>query len=285
MARNKFATAISTAAVISALVFGASAPAHADDLITFSVDAPHVQGTYVSGAILENFNSNAGSGCSTQLAFGSYTGNCEHPDAIYYAGASSELSTPVTGGVGTPFIQVPMGGAMDITLNQPANYLGFHWEAGNQFDRVQLFNNDTELANFSFQTLMDALNNSTLTSTGGTVYQQSDYITNPVTGVQNEPYAYVHIFATAGAKFNRVVISEDAGSPGIFELDNMAVAYEADENTAALVQLDSVTITSPATKAKHKKLASTGTNSAAELAVGALLLAAGATVLVRRRRA
>jgi hypothetical protein len=258
-------------------------PASADDSITFSVDAPHVQGSSVSGAIVENFNANPGTPCPTRLAFGSFTGSCEHPDAIYYAGASSELATPVTGGVGTPFAQVPMGGAMDITLDRPANYLGFHWEAGNEFDRVTLYSGTTLLANFSFQTLMDALNASTLSSNNGTVYQKSDYIHNPVTGVQEEPYAYVHIFATNGAKFDRVVMSEDAGSPGIFEFDNLTVAYAAGNNTQNFVPLQSVQIVSK----KPVKLANTGANYSMEIYGAIVLLSLGFVILTanKRRRA
>ena len=277
----KKAFSLLAAVTLSLFVGGiASSPALADDLITFSVDAPHVQGTYVSGAVVENFNAGTGGQCNSRLAFGSFTGSCENPNAIYYAGASSELSTPVTGGAGTPYARVPMGGEMDITLDHPANYLGFHWEAGNEYDRVRLYSGDTLLANFSFETLMTALNASTLSSNNGTVYQHADYIHNPVSGVQDEPYAYVHIFASNGAKFDRVVISEDAGSPGMFEFDNLAVAYSATANTGSSVPLQSI----PVASSQNGKLANTGADYSVEITVAVLLLTFGTCGLLYARR-
>lgn len=221
-------------------------PAFAAGQVTFSVDAPTVQGSFVDGVTLETFDD----GCINPLAFGSFRGQCWGSAANSYSGASTTSSAPTTLGTGTPLATIPMGGAIRFDLDKPASYLGFHWEAGNEFDRVQLFSGDTEIADFSFETLMAALESTELDSADGqTTYTVADYFGNPVTGQQiHEPYAYVHIFASEGVTFDRVRISEDRESVGFFEFDNMAILFAEDSTITAdtfddVVELDSVTVT------------------------------------------
>ena len=256
----------------------AAAPSFAADQITFAVDTPEVQGSFVSGVTLETFDS----GCSSPLAFGTFTGTCESWNPSFYAGAADTSGNPSTGGSGTKMAVVPMGSEMVIELNAPANYLGFHWEAGNEYDRVRLYSGDTLLANFSFETLMSALEAVSMsTQEGGTVTSE-DYYGNPVTGQQqHEPYAYVHISASTGVTFDKVVISEDAGSPGMFEFDNMTVGFNADADFGDTVVLDVVTLDTPVEK---EALADTGVD-ASGIALAALMLLATGAVVVRRRRA
>lgn len=249
-------------------------PAFAAGQVTFSVDAPTVQGSFVDGVLLETFDD----GCTNPLAFGTKRGQCWGNSANYYAGASTTGSAPTTGGVGTSFVNIPMGGEVYFTLDEPARYLGFHWEAGNEFDRVQLFSGDVEIAEFSFETLMAALEATEIDSADGqSTYAVADYFGNPVTGQQIlEPYAYVHIFTSAGVTFDRVRISEDGQSPGFFEFDNMAILFAEDSTITDdtfddVVELDSVTVARTA-----DELAPTGATLSSGItfaALAALLLA------------
>lgn len=267
--------ASSILAVSALLTFGLVSPSHATEQITFSVDAPDVQGSFVDGAILETFDD----GCVSPLEFGTLTGSCgSSGGASFYAGASSTTGSPFTGGTGTSYAIVSMGQSLTISLDAPANYLGFHWEAGNDYDRVTLYSGDTLLADFSFESLMDALNATGLTTIGGGAYTSADYYGNPVNGAQvHEPYAYVHIFASSGVRFDRVVISEDAGSPGEFEFDNMTVAFDADETFTNVVELDVVDIGGPASS----ELPDTGFDGT--LLFVAALTAVSIGFIVRRR--
>lgn len=252
-------------------------PSFAADQITFAVDAPEVQGSFVVGAELENFDD----GCTSPLEFGSFTGYCGAHGANFYAGAASESGTASTGGVGTPFADIAPGESMDIELDGAANYFGFHWEAGNEYDRVRIYSGETLLANFSFETLMAALDAASLEAGDGGTYATEDYFGNPVTGEQgHEPYAYVHIFSSEGVTFDRVVISEDEGSPGYFEFDNMAVGLTEAEQFEETVTLDVVTIEAE----EEPELADTGFDATALIGFAILVTAAGA-VVVRRRRA
>jgi hypothetical protein len=237
-----------------------------------------VQGSFVSGVTLETFDT----GCSSPLAFGTFSGTCQSWDPNFYAGAADTSGNPSTGGSGTKMAVVPMGSEMDIELNAPANYLGFHWEAGNEYDRVRLYSGDTLLADFSFETLMSALEAVSMTTQDGGTITSVDYYGNPVTGQQaGEPYAYVHISASTGVTFDRVVISEDAGSPGMFEFDNMTVGFDSVADFGDTVVLDVVDLDTPVEK---EALAETGVDATGIVMASFVLVAIGA-VVVRRRRA
>lgn len=254
----------------------AVAPSFAADQITFAVDAPEVQGSFVPGVELANFDS----GCTSPLPFGTFTGYCGAHGSNFYAGAASETGLPANGGTGTPFADIAPGEAMDIDLDGDASYFGFHWEAGNEYDRVRVYSGDTLLANLSFSSLMDALEGAELDASDGTTHITADYFGNPVSGLQgHEPYAYVHIFASEGVTFDRIVMSEDAGSPGYFEFDNMTVGLAAAETFDETVALDVVTLE----PAGEEELAEIGA-SVLELTVfGSIAVAAGVGVVNRRR--
>jgi hypothetical protein len=282
--RVKWTSAVATAAttllVGTLLAAATSGTANAAGRITFSVDAPEVQGSFVEGVTLETFDT----GCVNPLAFGTFTDDCYSNIHNDYSGASTTSSLPTTGGTGTPLAIIPSGGEATFDLDEPARYLGLHWEAGNQFDRVRLYSGDTLLADFPFETLMDALEATEFVSAdGGSTYAVADYFGNPVTGGQgHEPYAYIHIFSSGGLTFDRIKISEDAGSPGQFEFDNMAVLFAGDGSIDDSTFDDGVELQSVNVGSSDDELASTG----AELSNGvffASLLILGFAAVLRRR--
>jgi len=283
--RTKWISAGSTAAtallVATAFLAMTAGPANAAGKVTFAVDAPYVQGSFVDGAVLETFDDL----CGDPIAFGSVSGSCASGAGNYYSGASTTSSAPTQGGSPSPMAAVPMGGAATFTLDSPARYVGFHWEAGNEYDRVQLFSGDTMIADFSFSSLVAALEAVTLESADGlTSYTAADYFGNPVNGLQeSEPYAYVHIFTSEGVTFDAVVISEDASSVGQFEFDNMTVSFAddgaIDESTFDdVVELDSVNVESSGID----ELAATGAELPNGLFIASLLIL-GFAVALRRR--
>jgi hypothetical protein len=282
--RNKWISAGSTAAtallVATAFLAMSAGPANAAGKVTFAVDAPSVQGSFVAGVVLETFDDS----CGDPIAFGSVSGACASGAGNYYSGASTTSSAPTQGGSPSPLAVVPMGGAATFTLDSPARYVGFHWEAGNEYDRVQLFSGDTMIADFSFGTLMAVLAGVNLESADGlTTYTVADYFGNPVNDAQpSEPYAYVHIFTSEGVTFDSVVFSEDAQSVGQFEFDNMAVLFANDGSIDDTTFDDVVELTSVNVGGSNAKLASTG----AKLPDGVLfssLLILGFAVVLRRQ--
>lgn len=275
----RFATVAASTLALTALSIGS--PAHAvTGQVTFAVDAPHVQYTYVSGAVVETFNDD----CDSPLEVGAFTGSCGHAGGNFYAGADATTPEPATGGSSSSFLTIASGSALDITLDQSAYYLGFHWEAGNEYDRVQLFNDGELIADFSFESLMNALQESSFTADSGDVYSTSDYYGNPVTGQQgHEPYAFVHIFTSGGAVFDQVIISEDIGSPGAFEIDNLAVAYTQQEIDNEVYTFDVVDV--EVAGSNSESLAETGFDSIAIAGIAGFVTVAGLTVARRRSRA
>ena len=271
-----FRSSLCALSVAALCIVSVGSPATATTgTVTFGVDAPHVQYTYVTDAAVETFNTD----CDSPLEIGPFTGYCGYGGGNYYAGASATTPAPSTGGVSSNFASLSPGTAMTVTLDEPAYYVGFHWEAGNNYDRVQLFNDGEMIANFSFQSLMDALAGTSFAAESGGVYSTADYYGNPVTGQQgHEPYAYVHIFAEGGVVFDQVVISEDAGSLGAFEIDNLSVAYTQQEIDTDVYTFDVVDVD------LGGGLASTGFDPALTGFAAVVIVSVGAVALTRRKR-
>jgi len=282
--RLKWTSAVATAAttllVGTILAAATSGTANAAGRITFSVDAPEVQGSFVEGVTLATFDA----GCVNPLPFGSFTGDCYSSYANDYAGASTTSSAPTPGGTGTGFAIIPSGGTATFDLDAPARYLGFHWEAGNEFDRVRLYSGNTLLADFPFETLMEALQATELESAdGGTTYTVAEYFGNPVTGGQgHEPYAYIHIVTSQGLTFDRIEIAEDAGSPGQFEFDNMAVLFADDGSITDSTFDDVVNVVSVNIPSSGDKLATTGPGLTGGVLFASLAILVLAAALRRR---
>jgi hypothetical protein len=74
--RTKWISVGSTAAtallVATAFLAMTAGPANAAGKVTFAVDAPYVQGSFVDGAVLETFDDL----CGDPIAFGSVSGAC-----------------------------------------------------------------------------------------------------------------------------------------------------------------------------------------------------------------
>jgi hypothetical protein len=282
--RSKWTSAVATAAttllVGTVLAITTVDPANAAGRITFSVDAPTVQGSVVEGVTLATFDG----GCVNPLPFGSFTGDCYSNLPNHYSGASTTSSAPTTGGTGTPLAVIPSGGTATFDLDAPARYLGFHWEAGNEFDRVRLYSGNKLLADFPFEALMEALQGTELESAeGGTTYTVADYFGNPVTGAQgHEPYAYIHIVASEGLTFDRIDFAEDAGSPGEFEFDNMAVLFSDDDSITDSTFDDVVDVVSVNVRSSGDELAKTGAGLTDGVLFASLGILAVAAFLRRR---
>jgi len=221
--------------------------------LSFYVDAPHVQASYVDG-VTENFDN----GCRKEWpGIGTSDVRCVSYPANIFGGASTESSAPTTGGVGTPFGTIWSETSMTLSLTTPATYFGLWWSAGDGPNTLDFFSDDTLISTFTFYSLVDALSNPTMNADGVT-YNTADYYGNPVDGSNGgEPYAYLHVFAPEGQTFNKVVFSENGGG---FEFDNVTVASTSQDASDSLVILAGPG--APSTDAAtDPTLASTGLNS------------------------
>jgi hypothetical protein len=192
--------------------------------IDIYMSAPTVQGSAASGIEQEDFNSQAAGACSSSLGIGTVSGGCEVSVAGDYGGASASAGdpAPTTSGSGSNYAYTSGGSTtMTIDLTEPARYLGFWWSAGSETNDVELYSGDDLVAQMSTQTLMTLLEAATVTTVAGGSYDSSDYFGNPrnTALAASEPFAYLNLYATGGAVFDRVVLS------GVgFELDNLVVS-------------------------------------------------------------
>jgi hypothetical protein len=197
--------------------------------ISSYVDAPAVQASYVDGTVM-NFNE----GCPTLWpGIGTTDIPCVSSGVDTFGGATTEEAVPTRGGVGTSYATVT-GMTMTLTLDEPQTYFGLWWSAGNGSNYLNFYSDDQLVGSFSCDTIIAALNSQTLSSGGGTQYTVQDYFGNPRDGSNGgEPYAYLHVFASSGKTFNKVVFSGDG-----FEFDNVTVAKGKNDTGVNLVHID-----------------------------------------------
>ncbi len=114
---------------------------------------------------------------------------------------------------GSPYSVQGAGGVDNSTLSFTDDhaYFGFWWSAGDNQNVLSFYSDDTLIARFTTETLLNAIAGS------------RDYYGNPTTGTyagQNsgEPYAFVNFFGEGDTTWNRIVFSNTSGSG--FETDN-----------------------------------------------------------------
>lgn len=231
-----------------------SAPSQAEDVsgwMSSALDAPAVQASYIDGTSM-NFNE----GCPTIWpGIGTTDVPCNATGVDTYGGASTENPAPVRGGEGTSYATVN-GFTMTLTLDEPQTYFGLWWSAGNGANYLDFYSGDLLIGSFSSTSVIEALTSQTLSSSGGASYTVQDYFGNPIDESNSgEAYAYLHVFATSGKTFDKVVFSGDG-----FEFDNVMVAKGTNTVDEDLVHLAGPVddVTPDPTPTPTDKLAETG---------------------------
>ena len=297
--RQKFLRGLGALATTVAL-FTVSVPAHAvalapqdgqvDNGIDVYMSAPTVQGSFVSGGVLENFDL----GCGASWAMGSMSGPCEGVPADSYGGASTESGTPTTSGTGTPYGRVAPGDTVTITLSSPARYLGFWWTGGDPGNTFRFYSGGDLIAEYTTATVVEILTQSSLTAENGETYLSNDYMSNPVSGdPTGEPYVYLHILAKGDFTFDSFTFTHNR-EVGFFEFDNVVTNTSAVTGTDDLVYVssygdrvaDSSSGGGPGggDGSSSESLAATGFDALATIAVGLVVALGGATLQLTRRR-
>ncbi len=224
--RRIFFRSFGTLATVSTLL-SLSLPAQAlvlapqdgqvDNGIDVYMSAPSVQGSFVSGGVLEDFDL----GCGSAWAMGTMVGPCASVPADAYGGASTEGGTPTTGGTGSPYGRVASGDTITITLTTPASYLGFWWTGGDPGNVFRFYSQGDMIAEYTTAAVVEILTQSSLTSENGDVYQSDAYMSNPVSADQtDEPYVYLHILAKGDFTFDTFTFTHER-EVGYFEFDNV----------------------------------------------------------------
>ena len=232
--------AIFSALIIAMFTLFAVAPAQAVSTygVRILISGPDVQGSPLTGDFtLENFDGYSEGACPSTLTVGTTEDDCTVSAPASHGGASSESSSPVSGGVGTNFGTTSWAGSQNwpIVLNEPAKYLGFWWSSGSSGNSVLFYSDDELVASMNVDAILTKLNAGSLQSLDGTRdYNSADYYGNPVDGTGNsQPYLYLNVYAVGGTSFDRIVLQG-----GGFEIDNLTTSYLEQEQDGSLVDVE-----------------------------------------------
>jgi hypothetical protein len=206
-----------------------------DNGIDVYMSAPTVQGSFISGGTLEDFDL----GCDSSWAMGTMSGPCTGVDADDYGGASTESGTPTTGGTGSPYGRVSSGDTITVTLTTPTKYLGFWWTGGDPGNVFRFYSEGEVIAEYTTAAVVDILTQSSLTAQNGSTYQSDSYMYNPVNSEQtNEPYVYLHIVAKGDFTFDTFTFTHER-EVGYFEFDNVVTTTVGVSPASSLVYVSS----------------------------------------------
>ncbi|MFC2186651.1 Ig-like domain-containing protein [Fulvivirgaceae bacterium LMO-SS25] len=130
------------------------------------------------------------------------------------------------------FLSIPVGGQVSLKLNEPTQYFGFAWAAGDGENTIFVYRQGVLLFTFTTDDVVNFIPNAPnpIVSFSNGNYLTQDYYGKPTgptepTGGQNaaEPYAYLHIVATEGLAYDSLIISQFSG--GSFETDNHSAYF------------------------------------------------------------
>ena len=159
-----------------------------------------------------------------------------------YVGATG-LYTQVTGEVTTIMgsiygidesRHISLGDNAQVSLNlgQDTQYFSFAWPAGDSENQFTVFDGTTNLFTIDLADVVTFLPNTVgaqVTAINGTNYDTQDYYGRPGSAGDtngNEPYAIIHILASAGSSFDRIVFA-GGDDGGRFEIDNHTLIHSS----------------------------------------------------------
>jgi LPXTG-motif cell wall-anchored protein len=253
--RHSVAVATTVMVAAAAVALSPSSPAGAVGAVfglDYYISAPMVQGTHVSGAVKENFNS-AGTCSGTIGTGGAITvggANCTLESSPNdYGGASVDTATPTAGGAGSGFPVADEETGTLFSLTSQQCYLGLYWTAGSGGNLIEFYSEGELVLTLESSDITAILESSepTLESVGGTTYQKDSWFGNPrghtdsssdgipdgsSTLNDGEPYVYLNVYGKGGLTFDAVRFS----GPN-FEFDNLAFSSSCQTPPSSSVYL------------------------------------------------
>ncbi|MBK1883384.1 PEP-CTERM sorting domain-containing protein [Luteolibacter pohnpeiensis] len=213
-------------------------PAAADIAVYFSPnDIESAEASGIVGAKTETF-SNASIGTLTTYRSNALGGTYTSVQGTSYFQVNNRYGAS---NGGTQFA-VKGGAITSLTLDEEVSYFGFYFTAGDIYNSIDLYSGDTLLMAFSTETLIDYIPRTagtTVTAIDGNTYNTIDYYGQPVTNLNgNEPYAYIHFFATDGTTIDRIDFHQEVNTnTSVFENDNHSTLVVAPTVPGSFVYL------------------------------------------------
>jgi len=236
---------------LAALVFAAMT-ASASAALSVYLSANDIQSAETSGFasgttfLTETFN-------GSTPALGNVNGYVSPTVGTYTsAGAGSAVqNNDIYGGYsGGKYLGIATGYSATLTLTTPAAYFGLYFTAGDARNSFQIQSGGVTLLTFNTAELIKLLPNTSggrITAIDGHVYNTQDYYGQPVSGSNSsEPYGYIHIVASEGTTFDKIVLSQSSGGTAVFESDNHSIRIDAPAIPGSLVNVSGA-VPEPAT--------------------------------------
>ncbi|RYD26686.1 MAG: PEP-CTERM sorting domain-containing protein [Verrucomicrobiaceae bacterium] len=151
------------------------------------------------------------------------------------------------------FLGISGSSSINIALASPAQYFGFYFTAGDDFNSLEIYSGADRVFQFSTAALIDRLPNdgvTTVTAINGSQYLGSNYYGQPGSGANGgQPYAYLHFVTTGSDTFDRLVLyqSNVQSSGAIFENDNHSILAVRPALPDSLVSLPELGVPEPST--------------------------------------
>jgi hypothetical protein len=183
-----------TKIVITAGLMSLAASANAQ--LAFTIEAPGVQSTSVSGVLTESFDS---------LSLGLWAGGSTSV-GTFSAGGTVYATDQYGGANGSQFMR-PVPAPIMLTMPAPQNYFGVWWSAGDPLNFLEFFDGATSLGVYNVGSIIPFLSPA--------------YYGNPNAPLGRntaEPYAYLN-FTTTGTEH----ITSVKFSGANFEFDNVSI--------------------------------------------------------------
>jgi hypothetical protein len=106
-----------------------------------------------------------------------------------------------------------------VTLDHPASYIGFQWEAGDGGNVLTLYSGASAVATFTTQDLLAMLYKNAMGD-----WSAEDYLINPGTNKRTgDPYAYIYLNGINGLTFDSFAVSHPLNK-WAFEFDNFSLS-------------------------------------------------------------
>lgn len=195
-------------------------PAHAAPALNAFVSAPFVQGPSAAGAQIETFDTTCPqtwwSGMSNE---GTLVGPCTSMNGDIWGGSSTTSGVPTLSDPSeqTKYGAVFEGQSITVTLDHPASYVGFNWQAGDWCNTLTIGSGGTDIATFTTEDLMGMIYSGTVGE-----WSSNDYLYNPARSQWiGYPFAFIHLVGVNGLTFDTITFSEPCS--GGFEFDNFTI--------------------------------------------------------------
>ncbi|MGE4541501.1 MAG: LruC domain-containing protein [Bacteroidales bacterium] len=168
----------------------------------------------------------------------------------YQTGGNSYVKTDDQYGTGSPkYMSIQVGGKVMLNFEEPVNYFGFAWPAGDGKNTIKIIRQGEVIGTFETSdviALIPKSNTYKITSINGTQYITGQYYGKPNTGQNNnEPYAFLHFISTPDLTFDAVELTMGAG--GEFENDNHTIMIDGypqmNGSWVELINIDTPTAT------------------------------------------